>query len=45
MDLPTLIELKTKTGRAKDRLMLPVLIALAEQLGGWNERRAGGALE
>jgi predicted nucleotidyltransferase len=32
VDLPTLIELKTKTGRAKDRLMLPVLIALADQL-------------
>jgi predicted nucleotidyltransferase len=32
VDLPTLIELKTKTGRSKDRLMLPVLIALAEQL-------------
>ena len=32
VDLPTLIELKTKTGRAKDRLMLPVLIALAEKL-------------
>jgi predicted nucleotidyltransferase len=32
VDLPTLIDLKTKTGRAKDRLMLPVLIALAEQL-------------
>jgi predicted nucleotidyltransferase len=32
VDLPTLIELKTKTGRAKDRLMLPVLIALAERL-------------
>lgn len=32
VDLPTLIELKTKTGRAKDRLMLPVLMALAEQL-------------
>jgi len=32
VDLPTLIELKTKTGRAKDRLMLPVLIALREQL-------------
>jgi len=32
VDLPTLIELKTKTGRAKDRLMLPVLVALAEQL-------------
>jgi len=32
VDLPTLIELKTKTGRAKDRLMLPVLVALAEEL-------------
>ena len=32
IDLPTLIELKTKTGRAKDRLMLPVLVALAEEL-------------
>ena len=32
VDLPTLIELKTKTGRAKDRLMLPVLVALVEQL-------------
>jgi hypothetical protein len=32
VDLPTLIEIKTKTGRAKDRLMLPVLIALAEKL-------------
>ena len=32
LDLPTLIELKTKTGRAKDRLMLPVLVALAEEL-------------
>ena len=32
VDLPTLIELKTKTGRAKDRLMLPVLVALAEKL-------------
>lgn len=25
---------ETKTGRAKDRLMLPVLIALAEELSG-----------
>ena len=32
VDLPTLIELKTRTGRAKDRLMLPVLVALVEQL-------------
>ena len=34
VDLPTLIDLKRKTGRAKDRLMLPVLLALAEKLGG-----------
>jgi predicted nucleotidyltransferase len=34
VDLPTLIELKTKTGRAKDRLMLPILVALVEQLDG-----------
>ena len=34
VDLPTLIDLKRKTGRAKDHLMLPVLIALAEELGG-----------
>jgi predicted nucleotidyltransferase len=32
LDLSTLIDVKTKTGRAKDRLMLPVLIALAEEL-------------
>jgi hypothetical protein len=34
LDLSTLIEIKTKTGRAKDRLMLPVLFALAEELEG-----------
>jgi hypothetical protein len=32
LNLPTLIDIKTKTGRAKDRLMLPVLVALAEEL-------------
>jgi predicted nucleotidyltransferase len=32
LDLSSLIDIKTKTGRAKDRLMLPVLIALAEEL-------------
>ena len=32
LDLSTLIDIKTKTGRAKDRLMLPVLVALAEEL-------------
>ena len=34
VDLSTLIDIKTKTGRAKDRLMLPILIALAEELAG-----------
>lgn len=34
VDLPTLIEIKKQTGRAKDRLMLPVLVALAEELDG-----------
>jgi len=34
LDLSTLIDIKTKTGRAKDRLMLPVLFALAEELAG-----------
>ncbi len=32
VDLSTLIDIKTKTGRAKDRLMLPVLVALAAEL-------------
>lgn len=32
LDLPTLIEIKEKTGRAKDRLMLPVLLALFDEL-------------
>ena len=30
LDLPTLIEVKTAAARAKDRLMLPVLLALLE---------------
>ena len=34
VDLATLIDLKRKTGRAKDLLMLPVLVALAEELSG-----------
>jgi predicted nucleotidyltransferase len=34
IDLSTLIDIKNKTGRAKDRLMLPVLVALAEELEG-----------
>ena len=32
IDLPTLIEIKQSTGRAKDRLMLPVLLALSDEL-------------
>jgi predicted nucleotidyltransferase len=31
IDLPTLIEIKSGTGRAKDRLVVPVLLALARQ--------------
>jgi len=31
LDLPTLIEVKAKTGRAKDRVALPVLIATLEE--------------
>jgi hypothetical protein len=34
VDLSTLIDIKAKTGRAKDHLMLPVLVALAEELEG-----------
>jgi hypothetical protein len=39
VDLSTLIDIKTKTGRAKDRLMLPILIALAEELAGSDPAR------
>lgn len=31
LDLETLIEVKTSAGRSKDRLMLPVLLALQEE--------------
>jgi hypothetical protein len=31
LDLPTLIDVKSKTGRAKDRAVLPVLIATLEE--------------
>jgi hypothetical protein len=31
LDLPTLIDVKAKTGRAKDRAVLPVLIATLEE--------------
>ena len=33
-DLPALIDIKSKTGRDQDRPMLPVLVALAEELEG-----------
>lgn len=33
LDLPTLIETKRRTGRAKDQLSLPILIALMEERG------------
>jgi hypothetical protein len=33
LDLPTLIRAKTKAGRAKDRMMLPILIATLEERG------------
>lgn len=33
LDLATLIEVKADTGRAKDRLLLPVLVALQEESG------------
>lgn len=31
LDLPTLIAVKTKAGRAKDRIVLPILIATLEE--------------
>jgi hypothetical protein len=31
VDLPTLIEIKTSAGRAKDRLVLPMLLALLRE--------------
>jgi hypothetical protein len=31
LDLPTLIAVKTKVGRAKDRIMLPILIATLQE--------------
>jgi predicted nucleotidyltransferase len=34
IDLQTLIEIKSSTGRAKDRLVLPVLLALAQRRAG-----------
>jgi len=34
LDLETLIEVKTAAGRAKDRLMLPVLLALLDEYRG-----------
>jgi hypothetical protein len=34
VDLPTLIEIKTGTGRAKDRLVVPLLLALLREREG-----------
>lgn len=34
IDLQTLIEIKSSTGRAKDRLVVPILLALARQRAG-----------
>lgn len=34
LDLPTLIEVKSSTGRAKDRLTVPILLALIEAREG-----------
>lgn len=31
VDLPTLIELKTKAGRPKDRMTVPILVATLEE--------------
>ncbi len=31
IDLPTLIEIKSSTGRAKDRMIVPILLALKER--------------
>ncbi len=31
LDLPTLLEVKSSTGRAKDRVVLPILLALVER--------------
>ena len=33
LDLPTLIEVKTKAGRPKDRVVLPILIATLQERG------------
>lgn len=40
IDLHALIEIKSGTGRAKDRLMVPVLLELARVAAGEQERRA-----
>ncbi len=34
LDLPTLIEIKTSSGRVRDRLVVPVLLALLEERRG-----------
>ena len=37
LDLPTLIDVKAGIGRAKDRLVLPILLALLKQRAGDSE--------
>lgn len=39
VDLPTLIEIKTQAGRPKDRLVLPILLALLEESNEEGEER------
>ena len=40
LDLDTLIEVKAETGRAKDQLLVPVLLALRDEI-----RQGEGGLE
>lgn len=37
LDLPTLIQIKSTTGRARDKLLLPILIALSDEQEGPGE--------
>jgi|SRR6185436_3713051 len=38
LDLPTLIEVKTKAGRPKDRVVLPILIATLQERDAANQK-------
>jgi hypothetical protein len=45
IDLPTLIEVKMKTGRAKDRAVVPILMAVLKERGLWQfMHQSGGTL-